>query len=415
MGAIAFTALEAQFGANAKPFIKASKLAGKQANTLGATFKKLAGLAAAAFATKQLIAFGAESVRLAGIQEQAEAKITQALRVNNEASEENIRLLKEQASAIQSVTTTGDEMALGLFAVGRSLGIEVEQLKRATMAALDLSAATGMDAKSAMLALSKAATGNIQTLQRYGIQVERNADGLVDFGNVLTAVESKVSGQAEAMAKTNAGALEQMSNLWGDFKENIGNTIISIIQDMQLLEKGKEFLSWLQDATKDWESFDTAMSEALGNEGWLAFKATAEEAWGVTKAIGETIVAWVAPITKALGMIKEIANLTSKEKKDPSSGLVGAPKFEKEVAGFGTVAEGLVGGTDWENTLGFTPSIGQAEQLTPSAQVQMFINNAGSSFDEIDKRALVEAVIRELKKQGWGANTQPVQQLQGLL
>ena len=98
------------------------------------------------------------------VQEQAEKKLEAALGKVNTA-------LLNQASALQQVTTFGDEAIIEVQALIGAFVKDEEAIKAATKATLDLAAAKGMDLKSAGDLVSKTLGSSTNSLSIYGIEV----------------------------------------------------------------------------------------------------------------------------------------------------------------------------------------------------------------------------------------------------
>ena len=102
--------------------------------------------------------------RAYGEQELAERKLEQALGSVNTG-------LLNQASALQEVTSFGDEAIISAQSLLAAFIKDEDQLKKATIATLDLAAAKGMDLNSAADLLGKTLGSSTNSLSRYGIEV----------------------------------------------------------------------------------------------------------------------------------------------------------------------------------------------------------------------------------------------------
>ena len=129
---------------------------------LGSTALKLGGTF---FAAQGIIRGFSTVIKLAGEQEQAEKRLETALGHTSNA-------LLKQASALQKVTTFGDESIIGVQASIAAFVDSEEQIKKATEATLDMAVAMGMDLKSAGDLIAKTLGSSTNALSRYGIQVE---------------------------------------------------------------------------------------------------------------------------------------------------------------------------------------------------------------------------------------------------
>ena len=169
------------------------------------------------------IKFSTESY---GIQEQAEKKLEVALGKTSQA-------LLDQASALQKVTTFGDEAIIGVQSSLAAFLDSEEAIKKATEATLDISVAMGMDLKSAGDLVAKTLGSSTNAMSRYGITVE-GAVGSTDRLESLTGNVARLfGGQAKAQADTYAGSVQQLQNSLGDMAEDIGRIVIPIFEKLE--------------------------------------------------------------------------------------------------------------------------------------------------------------------------------------
>ena len=155
-------------------------------------------------------------------QEKAEKKLETALGKTSSA-------LLHQASALQQVTTFGDEAIIGVQALIGSFTKDEEAISAATKATLDLAAAKGMDLNSAADLVSKTLGSSTNSLSRYGIEVEGTAGSTARLNSLTKNIADLFGGQARAQAETLGGAMQQMTNAFGDASEAIGNVLAPIM------------------------------------------------------------------------------------------------------------------------------------------------------------------------------------------
>ena len=121
---------------NIKVSTTGAKKSQKNLKGLSGSMKSLGASALAAgaayFATRGLINGIASAMRLAGEQEQAEKKLSTALGHTSKA-------LLNHASALQRMTTFGDEAIIGVQSSLAAFIKNEEQIKKATVAVLDIS------------------------------------------------------------------------------------------------------------------------------------------------------------------------------------------------------------------------------------------------------------------------------------
>jgi hypothetical protein len=208
-----------------------------------------------------------EFERLAGVQEQAEATLKQAMVSMERYSEGAFEAMKEHASALQKVTTFGDEATLsGMKFLMTYKDITDDLMPRASRAMLDLAALMGGDTRQAANMLGKASMGLAGELRRVGITIDEDVAKAGDFAAILSEIEKQVGGQAEALATTDAGKIQRFGNVWGDIKEKIGAAISRIHADV-----AEKLLPYFEQA-------DQWLANFLDSERWLEWARSASEA-----------------------------------------------------------------------------------------------------------------------------------------
>lgn len=141
--------------------------------------------------------------------------------------------LVKYAQSLSDITTVGDDAIISTSSLIQSLGnLDREGLKRATKATLDLSAALGIDLNSAAQLVGKAAAGEVGSLSRYGLLIEKGSTAAETFANVLNKLEGRFGGAAESKVETYSGAIAQLSIAFGDLSKAVAGYITqsSLIQ-----------------------------------------------------------------------------------------------------------------------------------------------------------------------------------------
>ena len=196
------------------------------------------------------------AIELAGVQEQAEKKLSTALGYTSEA-------LLTQASALQQVTTYGDEAIISAQALIAAFVDDEEQIKAATAATLDLAAAKGMDLNAAADLVSKTLGSSTNAMSRYGIEVEGAVGSTERLESLTSSIADKFGGQAAAAADTMAGAMQQAANATGDAAEAVGRLLSPAVKGVSDLVKVSAesitgFADALNDAIGSMNNFDKA-------------------------------------------------------------------------------------------------------------------------------------------------------------
>lgn len=193
---------------------------GKALGGMKAAFAAAAAAIGGAFTLK-------ESISAAIEQESAINALNSAMALSGTFSAGASQHLQDLASSLQKTTVFADETIVSGEALLVTMGkLSGQGLDRATKASLDMAAALGIDAAQAFNLVSKAATGHVEALGRYGVQVKKTGDDTLTFNNALDALEKKFKGFADLQTGTFAGAMAQTKNQFGEILESIGNIII---------------------------------------------------------------------------------------------------------------------------------------------------------------------------------------------
>ena len=189
---------------------------------------KAAGIATAAyFGAKGLIGAFSTVIEAAGRQEQAEKSLEVALGRTSTA-------LLDQASALQSVTTAGDEAIIEQQAFLASLKFTEDQIKTIIPVALDLSAATGISLESAVRNTSKTFSGLAGELGELVPQLRELTQEEMKAGKAVEVLGKLFEGQASEQALTMSGALQQAQNSAGDLAEVLGEKLSPFVKTMAI-------------------------------------------------------------------------------------------------------------------------------------------------------------------------------------
>lgn len=253
---IKITADAATFKAATQSATRASQ---QMADRISKNMRKV-GAAMSAAVTLPLTLLAKSSIQAADIQAKAEAKVQQALLQTGNAAGYTLDQLKKLAAETQSKTLFGDEEILsGVTAKLLSFtNITGENFRRLQGLVLDFSTQMKVDASQAAVTLGKALNNPIKAttqLDRVGItfteQEKKKIKALTDAGRaaeaqalILDKLNSMYGGQAEAAARTGAGAIKQMQNAWSDLKETIGTVLMPYV--VALANRLKELFERLQ-------------------------------------------------------------------------------------------------------------------------------------------------------------------------
>lgn len=215
--------------------------------------------AAAGALFEELVVKGVESAIEA---ENAQNKFNTALALTGKYSKSTSMEFKEFTDGIEHNSNVTAEAALEAGSLIQSLGnLEKEGLKKATQAAVDMSAALGIDLQSAAKLVGKAATGEVASFSKFGLKLDEGRTKSETFEKALTALNNKFGGAASAQINTYAGQVNQLNNRWGDITEVFGR---AVIENQTLLEVIKEINKILGEGVDGLEGNEQAMKELVG-------------------------------------------------------------------------------------------------------------------------------------------------------
>ena len=161
-----------------------------------------------------------------GKAEVAQRGLATAMKAGGNYTKESYDRLIEYGRALTKTTAFEDDAIIGAMRMLGTFKLNEQTMKDATIATLDLAAATGQDLQSAAILMGKAAVGETGMLKRYGIMVDEADMKSRGFAAVLDEVTKEFGGQAEMIRGTVQGKMMLLSNMWGDMKEQIAASIV---------------------------------------------------------------------------------------------------------------------------------------------------------------------------------------------
>lgn len=267
--------------------------------------------------------FAKQSKEAWKVQLEAETKLNTILTRNLGATKDQVQAVKDWASELQKVGVIGDEIQLSGLQELSTYIESAESLKTMNVVLNDMLAqqyglnATAENAVNIATMLGKVLNGQTSALSRYGYSFTEAQEQLIKFGTeeqkvatLAQVVETSVGGVNEALAKTPAGRLKQISNEYGDIKEQFGkaitNSMALFIPVLKGVANAFEYTSKI--AVKISESSalaKAAQTVRLYGEAWKQASATTK---GFVKAaVGVFAVGMAAP--KIISMVDKAVKL----------------------------------------------------------------------------------------------------------
>jgi len=180
-----------------------------------------AATAGAVTAIKKANAAIKETTQLYRNQITAEKQLETAAKNNPYLNSSSVQQLKEYASYLQSISTTGDEELLPYMAQLASAGRTQTEIQKIMSAALDVSASGMMSLDAAVTQLNKTYSGQVGLLGNQITDLKTLTSEQLKNGDAVKIVAEKFKGMAEETAKA-TGSTQQLKNAIGDMKEEIG-------------------------------------------------------------------------------------------------------------------------------------------------------------------------------------------------
>lgn len=202
------------------------------------------------------IRWATEWLNLAQDQILAETKFETIVKQRTNATEEEIQAIYELTSAQQQLGVVGDEVQLAGAQQLATFIDNTDQLELLIPAMNNLLVqqkgldATQQDAVQIANLYGKVLDGNASALTEVGVTLTDAQKEMIKYGDrteraaVLSEVITQnVGNMNEAIAQTPFGAAQQLKNIWGDIKEELGKALLPLYQ--KLIEFGKRFVNGL--------------------------------------------------------------------------------------------------------------------------------------------------------------------------
>ncbi|MDI6804902.1 MAG: hypothetical protein QME58_13870 [Bacteroidota bacterium] len=200
------------------------------ADALTGAFVNIAARAASAFAVfRGLKATFGEYISAYNESEKAIASLTQALKQQGLFTQSTLTDMQAYASELQNLTGFNDDATIQTMAQLTAMGLQGEQLKKATALSQDLATVMGTNMDGAARIMADAFSGNAGMLKRYikGLdEIDIKQRGAISIIEQLTKA---VGGQAEAVGNTGYGSVKKFSEIWGDLKEKWGEILTNVL------------------------------------------------------------------------------------------------------------------------------------------------------------------------------------------
>lgn len=151
-------------------------------------------------------------------------QIDAAIRSTGELSKEARDDVLAFAEALKETTTIDDDLIKSLFVTAKSFGVTNDEAKKLTKAAIDLAAATGVDAETALRQLGGTLDGSIGKIGNLGEEFRNLSTTQLKAGDAIDLVNQKFGGSAKADLDSYQASINRLSNSWEDLLKAFGKT-----------------------------------------------------------------------------------------------------------------------------------------------------------------------------------------------
>jgi hypothetical protein len=225
-----------------KGFVKLKKDIEKEGSEAGQSFASsfsaatISALAAAAAAVAGAL-FSKKSIEAALEAERSVESFNRALVRTGQFSKLTSADFLNFASETEKSFNIASSSILDVSAKIQTVGVLApDVLKRATVAAINLSSAYGIDLASATELVAKAADGSVSGLERQRIQVQKGATDAITFANALDAIEKKSGDAGKALGNNFSTSFDRTGIALSNLFENFGKIFTSSPIIVRLLE-----------------------------------------------------------------------------------------------------------------------------------------------------------------------------------
>ena len=196
-------------------------------------FGKKAAIAFAA-AGAAALAFAADAVKSAALDQAAQEKLAETIRATTNATAAQVAGVEDYITKTSiAIGVTDDELRPAYGRLVRSTK-DVDEAQRLLNLALDLSVATGKPVEAISNALGRAYDGNTLALARLGLGLDANLLKSKDNEAIITSLEGTYGKFAEGAAETTAKKFERIRIATDEAKESIGAALLPIVEKLSV-------------------------------------------------------------------------------------------------------------------------------------------------------------------------------------
>lgn len=200
---------------------------------------------ATAFIVKQIVDFGRAAVDMASQQLEQQTKLYQVLRTSQNATDDQIKSLIDQANALEQVGVISKDVTIAAQAQLATFDLSTDSIKRLTPSILDYIAAekganaTKEDAKALTNGLAQALQGNYASLTKTGFVLDEATKKTISNGTqtertqaLVEVLDSTYKDYNKTLGDTFLGTQARAQNVVQDFTSDLGFALMPAIQNV---------------------------------------------------------------------------------------------------------------------------------------------------------------------------------------
>jgi len=208
-------------GAGIKSAVKDLTSLESNAVRLGKSIQGAFSAVAVAAVAKQAISFGISTVKAFGEAERAMAQLKTALG----GSETSFKRMNDLISDMGKKTLASKDEVEALVAEMASLGKSESDIEKITDATIALSNVTGMSLDAAYKAINGTYAGTTKELKKLVPEIGDLTKEQLAAGAAVDILNGKLGNISDSMAGGTLQNLKNLSDAWGDFKEELGASL----------------------------------------------------------------------------------------------------------------------------------------------------------------------------------------------
>ena len=218
--------------AETKDLVAGLNTASKETQSFGDKATEFGKKAALAFAVAgaAALAFAADAVKSAALDQAAQVKLADTIKATTNATAAQVAGVEDYITQTSiAVGVTDDQLRPAFARLVRSTK-DVDEAQRLLNLALDLSVVAGKPVETVANALGKAYDGNTTALGKLGLGLDANLLKSKDNEAIIKSLEKTYGQFAEGAAETAAVKFERIRIATDEAKESIGAALLPVVE-----------------------------------------------------------------------------------------------------------------------------------------------------------------------------------------